>query len=72
MLGSARLEPRDLLLHLIDQALERPQGQLLDVGIVSRILANRLISRLERAQFFSRDFDFAFVFQFHDTASIMS
>src|SRR5271157_4961595 len=48
MLGSARLEPRDLLLHLIDQALERPQGHLLDVGIVSRILANRLISRLER------------------------
>ena len=51
MLGSAPLEPRDLLLHLTDQPLEQAQGQLLDVGIVSRILASRLISRLERTVF---------------------
>src|SRR5262249_58535303 len=74
-LPGVRRPPRfvagDLFLHLIDHPLERPQGQLLDVGIVPRILTDRLISRLERTKLLAGHLEFALVLQLHEITSII-
>ncbi len=69
--GSGRLESRDFFFQLVDHPSERLQRQFLDMGIVLRILVDRLISHFERANRLSSDFDLKFVFQIDDTTSVM-